>query len=309
MRLAKPLFLVLEMLATGGVLVALSGSALADASPDTTTQSTSSSQTTIQQTTHQNDQSQNSATGAIDPTKPNDPTTGAGTNGDGATDLTKQPAPVQTLTAPLPSLGDATIAGAEKQAPTSTTKTAPTAQAKVAPPPPASHDNGNVVLQPVIEAKPIQKPEDPAQAVAPASAPTVTYQTRMMPLQPTITGRVGAEVNDLASSLPTPPKPAKAPVPAKSNGALVKLTAVLAGVVVPQPLLLADAAVAETRAGLIGAGLLILMLAVFVFTYGLWLRRGGFATAARSDAPAPGSSLHLLHHSFGLCNSAAALAT
>lgn len=300
MRLAKPVFVALEMLAAGGVLVALSGGALADVSPDTTIQSANSLQTTVQQTTHQNDQTQSPSTGLVDPTKPSDPTAGVASGGDDAVDPIK-PAPVRSPAPQPPSQGDAVAPAADKQAPVSTTKTAPTIATPKA--------SANVVLQPVIEAAPAQKLPDPVQETAPSAPPTVTYYTRMMPLQPTITGRVGAEANDLASSLPTSPKPAKAPVPAKSSGTLVKLTAVLAGVVVPQPLLLVAIAAPEVGAGLSGAGVMILMLAVFVFTYGLWLRRGGFATAARSDSPVAGSPLHLLHHSFGLCISAAALAT
>jgi hypothetical protein len=119
-------------------------------------------------------------------------------------------------------------------------------------------------------------------APAHTAALVVAYHSAWLRIQPVITNHP-AEV-DLAAAMPSVPVADKAPVPAKSNGTLGQLTGILAATVVPQLLL----PVVDGAYRLALTGLLILVLlstAVFVFTYGLWLRRGGFATAARSDAP------------------------
>ena len=129
---------------------------------------------------------------------------------------------------------------------------------------------------PVSEA---EVPVTPAQT----SAPVVAYHSAWLRIQPVITNRP-AEI-DLAAAMPSVPVANKAPVPAKSNGTLGQLTVVLAATVVPQ--LLHPVVDGAYRLALPGLLILVLLVAaVFVFTYGLWLRRGGFATAARSDAPA-----------------------
>jgi hypothetical protein len=115
----------------------------------------------------------------------------------------------------------------------------------------------------------------------------IVFHTAFMPIQPVITSGPPTETGDLAASLPTASVAVKAPMPAKakSNGALGKLRAVLAGVVVPQ--LFVPHAVAALRGSLETISLLpsLMLGSIFLFSYGLWLRRGGFVNAARSDAP------------------------
>jgi hypothetical protein len=116
----------------------------------------------------------------------------------------------------------------------------------------------------------------------------VVFHAARLRIQPTITSRPVAESSDLAGSLPSAPVQHKLPAPAKSNGALGALRAVLAGVVVPQ--LFVSPTVAILRGSLLAVYLLPLLLlgSLFMFSFGLWLRRGGFVNAARSDAPTNG---------------------
>jgi hypothetical protein len=108
----------------------------------------------------------------------------------------------------------------------------------------------------------------------------------ILPIQPTIRSYAVSDVGDLAWSLPSVPVAAKQPVPAKSNGAMGNLRWILAGVVVPNMIALTDwAALAGLMAALIALGGLLLGT-LYTFSYGLWLKRGGFVNAARSDAPA-----------------------
>jgi hypothetical protein len=91
--------------------------------------------------------------------------------------------------------------------------------------------------------------------------------------------------SDLAGLLPSKPIADKKPVPADPSGALGGLRLALAGVVVPHIVLplLSDSVREFLTLGL--PGLMLLLVTLFIFNYGLWLRRGGFETAARSDAP------------------------
>jgi len=121
-------------------------------------------------------------------------------------------------------------------------------------------------------------------------APAMTYRVQVLPIQPTIISHVTVPEADLAATLPSSPKPDKSPSPAKSSGALVKLSMVMAGVVVPQPFLVLFDLVPRLPEPVLLGAFVTLLFVVFVFSYGLWLRRGGFATAARSDSPASAAS-------------------
>lgn len=119
--------------------------------------------------------------------------------------------------------------------------------------------------------------QQPAKAT-----PIVFFQSKPLRIQPII---VTANIADIAAALPSLPTPASAPVPPKPNSALGHLSAVLADTIVPVFFFLVSAPV---RMGLSTLGLatfIVLLLGAFIFNYGLWLRRGGFATAARSDVP------------------------
>lgn len=110
-------------------------------------------------------------------------------------------------------------------------------------------------------------------------------RTTMMPIQPVITNRTSPLAPDLAESMPSAPAPAKAPVPTKSTGVLAGLVVGLSNVVVPQPVTPVDSVSLKLILGVSLLTLVVLLANVFEFSYGQWLRRGGFATAARSDEP------------------------
>lgn len=124
----------------------------------------------------------------------------------------------------------------------------------------------------------------PGTSSLPALPPVVRFRSEMLPVQPTIVSYEAAPV-DLASALPSAPQQRQQPHPAKSTGMLGSLTAVLAGTVVPQPLMLGGMGIVPLGTVLLFGLIAALLFTVFVFTYGSWLRLGGFATAARSDEP------------------------
>lgn len=136
----------------------------------------------------------------------------------------------------------------------------------------------------VLEAsKPQSLPVAPH--VEPQALEGIVYRSTVLPIQPVITNHAASRVTDLAASMPSAPVPVREPVPTKSNGDLGKLTAELAGTVVPQPVLPAAPPAPRAMLAFLLIALTIVTLTIFAFTYGQWLRRGGFATAARSDEP------------------------
>jgi hypothetical protein len=90
----------------------------------------------------------------------------------------------------------------------------------------------------------------------------------------------------IAPAMPTQPAPAKSPVPPKPDAFLASLTEMLAATVVPVPFFptLATVYLPGLALGLIT--LIVLLGSLTRATYGQWLRRSGYVTAARSDAPA-----------------------
>lgn len=166
---------------------------------------------------------------------------------------------------------------------------------------PVSQDQNAVALpspdsttptQPAVVSDPTNTSSIPEMAVetpvAPLHGQTATsldaFRTTVLPIQPTITNRL-PQSEDLAPMAPSAPGPARAPSPAKSNGMLGSLTAELAAIVVPQTGLLHAPVVPRAAIPLSLLVLAVLLIELVVSSYGLWLRRGGFATAARSDAP------------------------
>lgn len=112
----------------------------------------------------------------------------------------------------------------------------------------------------------------------------ITYRETTLTIKPKITNRIAPIVTDLATGVPSAPVHDQRPNPTQSSGLLGNLTAQLAGTIVPQFVL----NFAEVIRGVtLPVGLLVLSIILFTaFTsnYGFWLRRSGFATAARSDA-------------------------
>jgi hypothetical protein len=131
------------------------------------------------------------------------------------------------------------------------------------------------IVTPVVDAA--------TKSAATSTLASVHRTATVLVIQPTITNHAAT---DLAALIPSAPAPAKAPVPAQSAGLLSNLTALLAGTALPQLLMPHDLAVDRLAATALNLGIaFVLLLNVVSFTYGQWLRRGGFATAARSDAP------------------------
>jgi len=123
--------------------------------------------------------------------------------------------------------------------------------------------------------------------MAPASVEGIVYRSTVLPMQPVITNQAVPHNNDLAAAVPSAPVPVHAPVPPKTNGDLGRFTAILAGTVVPQPILPVVPPVMREVLELLLSLVLSLVFGVsFVFSYGQWLRKGGFATAPRSDESA-----------------------
>jgi len=129
--------------------------------------------------------------------------------------------------------------------------------------------------------------------VAPVSSPATAVpaqRTMMLRIQPVITNRAADLQQDLAATVPTAPAPARAPTPAKSSGVLGALVVDMASVLVPQPLVPWAGVAHRIALPVTFVALVVLLMNVFVFSFGLWLRRGGFVTAARSDSPMRGVS-------------------
>jgi hypothetical protein len=126
------------------------------------------------------------------------------------------------------------------------------------------------------------------EPLTPDTSPALVYHSSVLPIQPTITSHTEPG-NDLAASMPSAPVAENTPVPPKSSGALSKLGMVLAGTIVPQPFAPQVAGIGWAAPVMVILMLLAGLAVLFVSSYGAWLRRGGFATAARSDVPAPSS--------------------
>jgi hypothetical protein len=122
---------------------------------------------------------------------------------------------------------------------------------------------------------------NPNRAAAPQVADSVVIGSRVLPIQPRISGHTKVLNVDLAAQLPTAPVGTKIPLPSKSAGLLSSLTLGLAGTVVPQ--LIALPATFEVVTVVLALSAFMTIFVGFVFSFGLWIRRGGFRSAARSD--------------------------
>jgi hypothetical protein len=117
---------------------------------------------------------------------------------------------------------------------------------------------------------------------APAAVHPPEPAWRTAALRPVIVGSAAAP-SDLASALPSLPSPEPAKGPTKSTGLLGNLTLVLAGIVVPDFLTLLPVARPASLVPLALLLTLVFLTAPIGLTYGRWLRRAGYVTAARSD--------------------------
>jgi hypothetical protein len=266
MRLIKVVQFGFGLAVAGGTAVVISGSAMA-----AETTETSSPQTT--QVVEQSSQS------VVDSA-----TTTGQTPGVTGTEKTK----AQPVAAPEDKAGTGTVSQSEqskpvddKQPAVKTSDTDTTTIAKVSDAGSATPKDDVIAIIPSVHTNTAQP--------APVAAPALMYHSSVLPIQPVITSHQVLG-NDLAASMPSAPVAEKMPVPAKSSGVLGKLGLVLAGVVVPQSF--TSQAVGAGLAAPVAIWLILLavLALLFVSSYGAWLRRGGFATAARSDVPAPATS-------------------
>jgi hypothetical protein len=143
--------------------------------------------------------------------------------------------------------------------------------------PSVTASDANVVQAAPITTDPQNRPQSPTASVV--------YRSAVLAIQPTILNSYTVP-SDLADSLPSAALPAKAPSPAKSNSGLDQLSLVLAGTVVPTSFFPVVFPVDRLKLLLSLATLTVLLGNLIVLSYGVWLRKGGFATAARSDTPA-----------------------
>jgi hypothetical protein len=274
MRLIKVVHLGLGLAASGGAVLVLSGSALADSGAASATQVsqapavtlpatgsdvtnsgsstvTISKSSTLGPTVTKSGNDVNSSIGKGDPT---DTSGTSKASGDDKTNTTSK------------SSDDSQTPKADGQ----TSAAADVTPSLTAPAPllPASPSGGSSEVQ-----------------IVRVIRPAVEYHSTWLPIQPTITSHATPVNSDLAAAMPSAPTPAKAPLPEKPNGALGTLRTALAGSVVPQPFFPPVSMVATLMLGSALLTMTLLLGAIFRFSYGLWLRRGGFATAARSDVP------------------------
>lgn len=290
MRLVKYVQFAIGLVAGGGAAIVLSGSALAAGSSLGTVSQSDTTQTVVDQGVSvsplapgSGDKQGPSVGGPDTPdvttvdqtgaqaSKSADQTNTVAQNNNGASTTTDSASSGQT-NGPSAGVGSGTSGGGTGGVSSGQTTT-----------PPLSTDESNVSEVTVVA--PVIVQQTPGQTTT-ASA---QFRRTVLPIQPTITNRLPL-ADDLAPNAPSAATPTRAPSPAKSSGMLGSLTAELAAVVVPQSLVLHALVAGRLETGLGLTMLIGLLFELFISSYGLWLRRSGFATAARSDVPAGESS-------------------
>jgi len=245
----------LSIVAGGGLMLVLSGSALADNGSSTTSQTVSNQ--SASQTVYQDSSGSSSTT--IE-------TSQTATSGGATTDSTgSKPADLAvagTITAPPASQPGAPLDSAVHPAAPTTGGDAPTN------------------LPPAAAAQ-----TDPP--AGPSATPgSIAFNALLLPIQPRITPSHPAVINDLAAMMPTdvrPNGPAKAPAPVPSSGLFGALSATLAGSVVGVFTVPPFGRTALAVALTLLVSLMLLCTARPASTFAAILRRGGYAQAARSD--------------------------
>ena len=286
MRFRMTVRIAMGLAAAGGVIIALSGTAAAaDApvvnSPQDSRQTTANVMSPAANsvtTTGQNDSSSTTVTKQTQSTVTPGSVSNDGNNNGNGKAAESQPSSVNTDPGKGPRVGSSGGTVAPGTGSGDQSASASTAEAKPV-----------VPVEVKVEAAKLSDPGGQPQLSLP---PVIRFRSELLPVQPTIVSYEPAPA-DFAAALPSAPMQRQQPHPAKSSGLLGSLTVVLAGTVVPQPLMLGGLGIVPLAATLILGLLLVVLLTVFVFTYGSWLRRGGFATAARSDEPAFLNSLSI----------------
>lgn len=124
---------------------------------------------------------------------------------------------------------------------------------------------------------------------------SVVFRSTVLPIQPKITN-TRPVLGDLAAMVPSAPaqqqNPAKAPTPSQPSGLFGRFAAELAGIVVPEAFWLSLLGLVKTAAqGVVVVAFALLFLGLVGLTFGAWLRRGGYAHAARSDVADDGATI------------------
>ncbi len=121
---------------------------------------------------------------------------------------------------------------------------------------------------------------------------SIVIHSKVLEVQPRITSSRPAAMDDLAKMIPSASgvqsgNPARVPAPLQPTDVLTRLTVELAGVVVPQAYLTPMLGAIDffARLTILLAGM-ILAIGFALISFGTWLRRGGYAHAARSDVAA-----------------------
>jgi hypothetical protein len=137
------------------------------------------------------------------------------------------------------------------------------------------------------------------------SVPVVVVQSLRLRIEPTFVSYRSAAISIFDPTLPVRgPLTSRPPAPPKTNGVLGEFTAALSVMVVPPTYVPHDLPAARLIFALLFIALAMIPTGLFAYNYGWWLRRGGYVTAPRSDAPRLATTcmsyyynlLYLLHH-------------
>jgi hypothetical protein len=202
------------------------------------------------------------------------------------TDGSSNAAPVQTASKAVDSAAATPVAGSSVSPSVGISKTVsltPTPVSSAVASPMAGVPVAAVMATPVVKADPVEGSDN---VVLPEKA--VVFNSTVLPVQPKITNSHSVGAQDLAAAMPSAPaqqqNPTKAPTPSQPSGLFTKLATELAGTVVPQLFtptvsgfvnLIARLSLMFTE--------LLLLVGLFGMSFGAWLRRSGYAHAARSD--------------------------
>ncbi len=266
MRLVTSVQLVVGLAAGGSVALVLSGSALAaDGSATTTTQSVGM-QIISDQVNEQTILSSSSSLAA--------PIVGQAKETEGQADASSDSSSTVATSDQVVPQSSAIGPELDKQLPSQ--ETLPDAGgADLAAAKPGSEMVGKAALA--------QASVTIAVPVAISGQRSAGYRSAILIVKPTITNRTAPVVEDLASTMPSLPEPTKAPVKPKATGLFGSLTARLAATVVPVLVGFLTKGTELGELALAPVALLLLATQLFVSSYGAWMRRSGFAHAARSD--------------------------
>jgi hypothetical protein len=274
MGLAKSIKALLSIAASGGFALILSGTAYAaESAPAETAQPTAKTAATEVNKTTPTDKPE-----TVNMTvQTANASTGTTPQAAAATDKPQTPA------SPAPGIGNSPAQPDAAKAPVTTANPAGAEPLAAKP----AEQPAPVVAAPVLPAT----PEAPVVSAVTTDAAVENVQVgaAVLLVQPKITPNHPVLFVDLATGVPTAPIHRNeagntSPAPTQPSGVLGRLTASLAEIVVPHLFLTPSTAGDGLAAGM---ALIILLSLTFVgrpaLTFGQWLRRGGYAHAARSD--------------------------